>query len=1009
MPLKLIIRIRTADLKNAGRNGPIKMRMKIHGSNFPGGESVQSVKISPKSGYDRAEIDEYSQVIDNLDGDAATHISWISLSGSNSDHFAFEWIEVRIENTDVLASFLGLKLVANKLEQIWIKSEEVWVKPTEMFEYTVRTKTSSSSNAGTDDDIHICFPEALHGIADSKTHKKRDPREDIIKDDRLFTFCLNTRRNDFKAGHIDTFTIKSIFPLGPPDRGPDRVTPRMKVELHLKGSDAWKLEWLQVEQLEPSHVWSFLPKGKYDEVDDDGKLSYTSTDAVFYDVLIKTGNREGAGTDSAVELTLHDANGTDHKYILDAPSRNDFERFATDKFRVMSHHIDNLKDVSVKLVKDGKWFVDWVEVRSVGEAKPKVWTFPANQWIKQHKSAIRLREKPMQFLRVTTKTANATNASSDAVIEAQIIGWQNGRHLASCAMVLDNKGNNFEARNSDSFMVRSDAVFEDLTSITLTNRGDDWWQLEWVQVDIIRDQDVVESFNFPGLASKNSPLGVWLKSKSNLTLHKGTMTSFVVGVQTGVSGKGGDDVIVDLTDDRGHTISVPLDHSHQHDLGAGTTGLYRHKSMDKFGTLKSARVRGMDKGWFINWLSVYVDNNRAPSTNPFYIYEEVSKARTFQVHKGNVTANETELLHMAMDNCPQLVHHKDEKYHVSSVESFLARSSVNLYDQDGHEKNYHPDSDFSEFPDHGAKHFFKDMDGRDKIAKRPFNPKEAKVYVNFKGLPNSDFVDIQYWYFYPWNGPGIARLTSVIMDTNMPGAQTLELGNLGEHEGDWEHVTLRVNTKEKGGPKAKAIFLSQHDGGKWLPMDMVQHHNHRPKFYASLNGHAAYSKIDDNPSRHVRKLDRISGFFHFLSPPAIDFKQVNDTKKGQMFDGINDIVVIGAHNIPSMVDFKGPNWVNFKGRFGHSADNFTTEEAHIPADTLRDALAQAILTTAPMMPQVAVLAPVLVPAILAFETYVMIDPETIGQALLDANFPASEADGNGPTGPAHKPNWHGAE
>lgn len=1009
MPLKLIIRIRTADLNNAGRNGPITMRMNIEGSRFPRGGFVETVKISPKSGYDRAEIDDYSHVIEHLDHAAATDISWITLKGSSGDHFAFEWIDVRIENTDVLSSFLGLAVKNNALEQIWIKSKEVMVKPTEMFEYTIRTKTAASDNAGTNNDIHICFPEALHSLTDSRTHKINDPREKIINDKRLYTFSLNTRHDDFQYGKIDTFTIKSIFPLGPLDHGPDNVTPRMKIELKLKGHDAWKMEWVQVEQVKPSHVWSFLASGKYAEVDDDGTLSFTSTDAVFYDVLIKTGSLEGAGTDSAVELTLHDANGTEHTYILDEPSRDDFERFATDKFRIMSHHIDNLQDVSVKLVKDGSWFVDWVEVRTVGDVKPKVRTYPANQWIKQHKSAIRLHQKPMQFLQVTTKTANANHASSDAVIEVQFVGRRNGRHLSCYGMVLDNKANNFEARNSDTFLVRSNVVFDDIFSVTLKNRGDDWWQVEWVQVDILRDKEVSDSFNFPGLTKRNAPLGAWVKPKNSLTLQKGTMTSFVVGVQTGASGKGGEDVIVDVTDDRGHSIAVSLDHSHVDDLAAGSTGLYRHKSMDTFGTLKTVSVRGMDDGWFVNWLSVYVDNNRTQSTNPFYIYEEVSQPRTFKVHKGNVTASETELLHMAIDNCPQLVHHTDEKYHVSSVESFLARSSVNLYDRHGNEKDYRPDSDFSEFHDHGAGYFFKDTDGSDEIAKRPFNPKTAKVYVNFKGLPNSDFVDIQYWYFYPWNGPGIARLTSVIMDTNMPGAQTLELGNLGEHEGDWEHVTLRVNTKDKGGPKAKAIFLSQHAGGKWLPMDMVHHHHHRPKIYASLNGHAAYTKIDDNPSRHIRKLDRISGFFHFLSPPAIDFKQINETKEGPMFDGCNNIVVIGAHNIPSMVDFKGPNWVNFKGRFGHSSGQYGTDEAHLPADTLRDALTQAILTASLEMPQVYAVAPVLVPAILALETYVMIDPERIAQALLDQYFPASEADGNGPTGPAMKPNWHGSE
>ena len=57
--------------------------------------------------------------------------------------------------------------------------------------YTVRTKTGTSKNSGTDDDIIL----SIHGTAcDSGGYDLDDPN-----------------RNDFEPGHLDTFTIHSQY------------------------------------------------------------------------------------------------------------------------------------------------------------------------------------------------------------------------------------------------------------------------------------------------------------------------------------------------------------------------------------------------------------------------------------------------------------------------------------------------------------------------------------------------------------------------------------------------------------------------------------------------------------------------------------------------------------------------------------------------------------------------------------------------------------------------------
>src|SRR3990170_2169110 len=82
-----------------------------------------------------------------------------------------------------------------------------------------------------------------------------------------------------------------------------------------------------------------------------------------------------------------------------------------------------------------------------------------------------------------------------------------------------------------------------------------------------------------------------------------------------------------------------------------------------------------------------------------------------------------------------------------------------------------------------------------------------------------DAYDIQYWFFYPYNGP-------------MSGA--------GEHEADWEHVTVRVDLT---GNTIQEMYFSAHYGeGRWYPADQLIYKGGRPVVYSARNSHASYPK-----------------------------------------------------------------------------------------------------------------------------------------------------------------------
>lgn len=82
--------------------------------------------------------------------------------------------------------------------------------------------------------------------------------------------------------------------------------------------------------------------------------------------------------------------------------------------------------------------------------------------------------------------------------------------------------------------------------------------------------------------------------------------------------------------------------------------------------------------------------------------------------------------------------------------------------------------------------------------------------------------DLQYWFFYPYNGL-----------------------SLGEHEGDWEHISIRVAE----GKAVKYYFATHGDGQERYPrdVDLVGRH---VVVYSARHSHASYPTA----KTHVRSL-----------------------------------------------------------------------------------------------------------------------------------------------------------
>ena len=125
----------------------------------------------------------------------------------------------------------------------------------------------------------------------------------------------------------------------------------------------------------------------------------------------------------------------------------------------------------------------------------------------------------------------------------------------------------------------------------------------------------------------------------------------------------------------------------------------------------------------------------------------------------------------------------------------------------------------------------------------------AVAYVHAQWKPDDQTTDIQFWFFYAYNDPGTYRIGNLITGNS----EDAVLDPMGEHWGDWEYCTLRVDNSTKD---LRAIIVSQYGDGEYWDQSQFQSgqvtftNGQHPNIYASKNGHANYVSVGDNLTSH---------------------------------------------------------------------------------------------------------------------------------------------------------------
>ncbi|KAJ4833867.1 hypothetical protein Tsubulata_047038 [Turnera subulata] len=182
---------------------------------------------------------------------------------------------------------------------------------------------------------------------------------------------------------------------------------------------------------------------------------------------------------------------------------------------------------------------------------------------------------------------------------------------------------------------------------------------------------------------------------------------------------------------------------------------------------------------------------------------------------------------------PWIYLHPDEEYLPSSVSWYFTNGAL-LYKKGEESKPVPTEPTGANLPQGGSNDgaYWLDLPVDDAARQRVKRGdlQGSQVYLHVKPILGGTFTDIAVWVFYPFNGPARAKVEFF----------NVSLGRIGEHVGDWEHVTLRISNFTG---ELWRVYFSEHSGGSWVDAsDLEFKDGNKPVTYSSLHGHAMYSK-----------------------------------------------------------------------------------------------------------------------------------------------------------------------
>ena len=182
----------------------------------------------------------------------------------------------------------------------------------------------------------------------------------------------------------------------------------------------------------------------------------------------------------------------------------------------------------------------------------------------------------------------------------------------------------------------------------------------------------------------------------------------------------------------------------------------------------------------------------------------------------------------------------------------------------------------------------------------------APAYVRALHDPAKGHTDLQFWMFYPFDGPGLARLRPRFLGA-LRTDQTLNLWPAGMHEADWELAVIRIDHATL---QPIAAFLSQHQNGdQHVGKEAVAAFEREPdgriRLHASLFGHASYAHQQERKLVHFKRS---------LGLVGIELALIDRVEPGAAWDlSQNHQVISTSWHDPQ---FPPAPWLDYAWRWG---------------------------------------------------------------------------------------------
>lgn len=265
-----------------------------------------------------------------------------------------------------------------------------------------------------------------------------------------------------------------------------------------------------------------------------------------------------------------------------------------------------------------------------------------------------------------------------------------------------------------------------------------------------------------------------------------------------------------------------------------------------------------------------------------------------------------QLTTLANRYAPIVRFHPDEPFFMCSIDWYLQHST--LYGPNGYVKESPTVADLPTGKTDDGKY---SLHMKDTV--KPGDLSSARTYVHAWWQSGNDYLDLQYWFCYGYNGPGTLHLSNPVQSNDV------SLAPLGEHWVDWEQTTVRIKISTR---QVLGVFLSQHGEGDWITdLTKFQRKNDQFIVYASRNGHALYAQPGANPTNS-------------FDAKLISFYLRNDTADhGTSFDSASKLDLVAAEFLP---DFTEPRWLHFPYRYGLGTGS------HLTVQTVQQILKAAL-------------------------------------------------------------------